>query len=87
MSVRRTQGGSASSHLHPAVRDELFNGEIFYTLAEAQIVIEAWRRHYNTVRLHSSFGHLPQVTMPPWLPSGSTNLHPGPATAQEAILH
>lgn len=28
-----------------SMRDELFNGEIFYTLAEAQIVIEAWRRH------------------------------------------
>jgi hypothetical protein len=24
------------------------NGEIFYTLREAQIVIESWRRHYNT---------------------------------------
>jgi putative transposase len=31
------------------MRDELLNGEIFYTLAEAQILIEAWRRHYNPV--------------------------------------
>ena len=30
------------------LRDELLNGEIFYTLREAQIVIESWRRHYNT---------------------------------------
>ncbi len=29
------------------LRDELLNGEIFYTLKEAQIVIESWRRHYN----------------------------------------
>ena len=29
------------------LRDELLNGEIFYTLREAQIVIESWRRHYN----------------------------------------
>ena len=29
-------------------RDELLNGEIFYTLKEAQTVIEQWRRHYNT---------------------------------------
>ena len=36
------------------LRDELLNGEIFYTLKEAQIVIESWRRHYNTVRPHSS---------------------------------
>jgi hypothetical protein len=32
------------------LRDELLNGEIFYTLREAQIVIESWRRHYNRVR-------------------------------------
>ena len=32
------------------LRDELLNGEIFYTLREAQIVIESWRRHYNGVR-------------------------------------
>ena len=41
------------------LRDELLNGEIFYTLKEAQIVIEAWRRHYNTVRPHSSLGYRP----------------------------
>lgn len=39
------------------LRDELLNGEIFYTLKEAQIVIENWRRHYNTVRPHSSLGY------------------------------
>jgi hypothetical protein len=42
-----------------SLRDELLNGEIFYTLAEAKILIEAWRRHYNTVRPHSSLGYLP----------------------------
>ncbi len=36
------------------LRDELLNGEIFYTLKEAQIVIEQWRRHYNTIRPHSA---------------------------------
>ncbi len=41
------------------LRDELLNGEIFYTLKEAKIVIEAWRRHYNTVRPHSSLGYRP----------------------------
>jgi transposase InsO family protein len=30
-------------------RDELLDGEIFYTLKEAQIVIEGWRQHYNPV--------------------------------------
>jgi hypothetical protein len=27
------------------VRDELLNGEVFYTLREAEVVIESWRRH------------------------------------------
>src|SRR5437764_14523475 len=36
------------------LRDELLDGEIFYTLREAQIIIESWRRHYNTVRPHAS---------------------------------
>ena len=40
-------------------RDELLNGEIFYTLKEAQVVIEDWRRHYNTVRPHSALGWKP----------------------------
>ena len=39
------------------LRDELLNGEIFYSLREAQILIEDWRRHYNTVRPHSSIGY------------------------------
>ena len=41
------------------LRDELLNGEIFYTLAEAKILIEQWRVHYNTIRPHSSLGHHP----------------------------
>lgn len=41
------------------LRDELLNGEIFYSLAEAQVVIESWRQHYNTVRPHSSLGYKP----------------------------
>jgi hypothetical protein len=41
------------------LRDELLNGEIFYTLREAQIFIESWRRHYNAVRPHASLGYKP----------------------------
>ena len=41
------------------LRDELLNGEIFYSLKEAQTVIEEWRKHYNTVRPHSSLGYRP----------------------------
>jgi putative transposase len=41
------------------LRDELLKGEIFYTLQEAKVLIEQWRRHYNTVRPHSSLGYRP----------------------------
>lgn len=39
------------------LRDECLNGEIFYSLKEAQVVIERWRVHYNTRRPHSSLGY------------------------------
>ena len=41
------------------LRNELLDGEIFYTLREAQILIERWRKHYNTVRPHSALGYRP----------------------------
>ena len=41
------------------LRDELLNGEIFDTVIEARIIIERWRREYNTKRPHSSLGYLP----------------------------
>ena len=41
------------------MRDELLEREIFYSLKEAQILIEMWRRQYNTVRPHSSLGYRP----------------------------
>ncbi len=40
-------------------RDELLNGELFCTLREAHILIEKWRRHYNTVRPQSALGYSP----------------------------
>lgn len=39
----------------------LLDGEIFYSLFEAKVVIEAWRRHYNEVRPHSSLGGRPPL--------------------------
>ena len=41
------------------LRNELLNGEIFYTLQEAKVLIERWRNHYNHVRPHSSLGYKP----------------------------
>ena len=43
------------------LRDELLNGEIFYLLREAQIVVESWRHHYNAVRPHASLGYGPSI--------------------------
>ena len=63
------------------LRDELLDGEIFYSLREAQIVIESWRRHYNTKRPRSSLGYrppAPEVVKWPASPSGP----PPPGAAQ-----
>jgi transposase InsO family protein len=74
------------------VRDELLNAEVFNTLAEAKVLIEQWRVHYNTVRPHSSLGYrppAPEVIMSsgrPMPPSG----RPGPtgsAQPSAAMLH
>ena len=39
------------------LRDELLNGEVFDTLLEAKVLIERWRKEYNTIRPHSSLGY------------------------------
>jgi putative transposase len=39
------------------LRDECLNEEIFYSLKEAQVIVEMWRKHYNTVRPHSALGY------------------------------
>jgi transposase InsO family protein len=65
-------------------------GEIFYTLEEARVLIEAWRRHYNTVRPHSSLGYhppAPETTSPRWPPSGSASIHLRPTMAPERLTH
>ena len=50
------------------LRDELLNGEIFYTVREAQVLVEMWRKEYNQVRPHSSLGYrppAPEAATPP----------------------
>lgn len=41
------------------LRDELLDREIFYSLTEAKVLIEMWRKHYNGIRPHSSLGYRP----------------------------
>lgn len=67
------------------LRDELLNGEIFYTLREAQVLIEAWRMHFNAVRPHESLGWKPPapeaIVMPAWPARRADNL------AKEATMN
>jgi putative transposase len=74
------------------LRDELLNGEIFYTLKEAQIVIESWRRHYNTVRPHGSLGYkppAPEVFVPTTTARAAAQSRPAapPALASKPTMH
>ena len=55
------------------LRDELLNGEVFYSLEEAQVLIEQWRWEYNHIRPHSALGYRPPSpqAVAPWkIPAG-----------------
>ena len=81
------------------LRDELLNGEMFFSLAEAQVMIEAWRRHFNAVRPHSSLGYRPPAPETTILPGGAVGPRatapapsesarsPTPTVASEAAMH
>lgn len=60
------------------LRDELLDGEIFYSLEEARVIIEGWRRHYNAVRPHSSLGYRP-LAPEAVVPSARPPAQPRPA--------
>ena len=60
------ENGSVES-FNGKLRDELLDREIFYTLTEAKVLIERWRREYNQVRPHSALGYrppAPETVMP-----------------------
>ena len=76
------------------LRDELLDGEIFYSLREAQVVIESWRRHYNRVRPHASLGYrapAPEVVMPALAMATAAARRPAspptPVVAQRPVMH
>jgi len=71
------------------LRDELLNGEIFYSLGEAQIVIEQWRRHYNTIRPHSALGYrppAPQAVLPADPACATRRLQPDRPSVSHALM-
>jgi transposase InsO family protein len=64
-------------------RDELLDGEVFHSLAEAKVVIESWRRHDNSDRPHSALGYrppAPEVVL--WPASPATR-----AVAPRPVMH
>jgi len=68
------------------LRDELLDGELFYSLREAQVVVEMWRREYNQIRPHSSLDDRPPApeTMIPLQP-GYATLRPAAAVSLEDL--
>ena len=76
------------------LRDELLNGEIFYSLRKAEIILESWRRHCNTVRPHASLGYrppAPEVLIPTLTTWPAAPPQPAPPTrlpvAPQPVLH
>ena len=80
------------------LRDELLDGEIFFSLAEAQVLIEAWRRHFNAIRPHSSLKYQPPApedivprsgTVAPWAsaPAVEGARSPTPALASASAMN
>jgi len=76
------------------LRDELLDGEIFYSLREAEVVTESWRRHYNQVRPHASLGYrapAPEVIVPALAivtaAAGRPALPPTPGVALRPVMH
>jgi putative transposase len=68
------------------LRDELLNGEIFYTLREAQILVADWRRLYNGLRPHSSLGQRPPAPETTVFPGFSLAGYGPPSSTREVAL-
>jgi len=67
------------------LRDEILHREIFYTLQEVRVIIERWRKEYNTFRPHSSLGYRPpapeavlpppEMNIQPWVINKKMDIH------------
>jgi putative transposase len=72
--------------LNGKLRDELLDREVFHSLREAQVLIEAWRRHDNTVRPPAALGYRPPapeaVPGPAWAPPS-----PAPGQADDDVVY
>lgn len=67
------------------LRDGLLDGEIFYSMSEAKVVIESWRRRYDTERPHGSLGYkppAPEVFIPAIVARAAAQPRPAPPFAR-----
>lgn len=71
------------------LRDECLAMEWFRTRAEAAVVIETWRRHYNDVRPHSSLDYRTPREFKKDLKRNYTdqNSRLGEASFQQSVVH
>jgi putative transposase len=65
-------------------RDECLSLEWFLSRAQAKVVIESWRRHYNEIRPHSSLGYLTPAEFAAKL---NNDAAPASATGRDAAQH
>jgi putative transposase len=75
--------------LNGKLRDELLDREVFHSLPEARVLIEAWRRHYNTIRPHSALGYRPPAPeAAPWPGSAPAGpLRPTAGHGADVVYH
>ena len=66
-------------------RDECLSMEWFRSRTEAKAVVEAWRRHYNEGRPHSSLGYLTPAEFATKLKQNEPA--PASATGRDAAQH
>ena len=61
------RGGLGDRGERGHLRDELLDGQVFYSLAQAKFVIESWRRHHDSDRPRSALGYRPPAPkVVPW---------------------
>jgi putative transposase len=90
--VHRTGGPWENGYIesfNARLRNELLDGEIFYTLEEVRLISGWLREHYNKIRPHSALGNrppAPQAILPRW-PIGSAALRSSPTLAAEPAMN
>ena len=80
------ENGSCES-FNGKLRDELLDRESFYSLREAQVLIEAWRRHDNTVRPPSALGYRPPAPEAVPRPASPPPLRPAAGQGATIVYH